>query len=229
MTSHRPCPTSSLSWFLALGVAALTGCSDPAENVHKAPASSPVVATPAASAAGKEYVVRSSSKIEFEGSKVTGSHKGGFKNFAGTLQVADGKILGQSVITINMQSTWADNNRLEGHLKSADFFDVGNHPKAVFTVTSIQPEGARTKITGNLALHGVTKSISFPADLQIGADEVTLKAEFAINRKDFNINYPGKPDDLIRDQVVIRLDIRATPGPAGPEDRLASLTSGVRA
>jgi hypothetical protein len=38
---------------------------------------------------------------------------------------------------------------------------------------------------------------------------VTVKSEFAINRKDFGIVYAGKADDLIRDDVVIHLDLRA--------------------
>jgi hypothetical protein len=43
---------------------------------------------------------------------------------------------------------------------------------------------------------------------------VALKAEFAINRRDFNMNYPGMANDLIRDNVVIKLDIQATPAAA---------------
>jgi len=45
----------------------------------------------------------------------------------------------------------------------------------------------------------------------VADDAVTVKADFAINRKEFGIVYTGKADDLIRDLVVIRLDIRATP------------------
>ena len=41
-----------------------------------------------------------------------------------------------------------------------------------------------------------------------------------INRRDFNINYAGMANDLIRDNVVIKLDVQATPGPANPEDQL---------
>ena len=77
-------------------------------------------------------------------------------------------------------------------------------------------------LTGDLELHGVTKSITFPADVQVAEDAVTVKAEFAINRKDFNINFPGKPNDLIRDNVVLKLDIKATPGEPRPEDQLAN-------
>jgi polyisoprenoid-binding protein YceI len=87
-------------------------------------------------------------------------------------------------------------------------------------VTSVEPAGAKQTVTGNLELHGVTKSITFPADIQITDDAVAVKAEFAINRKDFNINYPGKPNDLIRDNVVLKLDLKATAGEARPEDQL---------
>jgi hypothetical protein len=49
-------------------------------------------------------------------------------------------------------------------------------------------------------LHGIKKSISFPANIQVAADSVPISAEFAINRKDFWLTYPGKADDLIRDE-----------------------------
>src|SRR5690606_13546971 len=169
-------------------------------------------------ASGVDYTIRSESVIGFIGSKVTGSHVGGFRNFDGTIQVAEGRIVGTPTIRINMDSLWAANPQLEKHLKSEDFFDVERHPTATFTATVIRPDGEGHSITGNLDLHGVTRSISFPADVEVTADSVTLKAEFAINRKDFEINYPGKPDDLIRDLVVIKLDVKATPGPARPED-----------
>jgi len=96
---------------------------------------------------------------------------------------------------------------LTGHLSSPDFFDVPSHPTSTFTVASIE---AGT-VTGNLNLHGVSKSISFPATISVASDKVAVKAEFAINRKDFGINYPGKTDDLIRDNVVINLDLSAVP------------------
>lgn len=66
-------------------------------------------------------------------------------------------------------------------------------------------------VTGNLTLHGETKSITFPADIQISDDQVKVAAEFFIKRFDFGIQYPGRANDLIRDEVVIRLDITAVP------------------
>ncbi|HKS36780.1 MAG TPA: YceI family protein [Verrucomicrobiae bacterium] len=201
---------------------AVAGCSDPADKVHKSGTSDPQKTASSASQSGKEYVIRAESTIGFVGSKVTGSHNGGFKNFAGTIRAANGRIVGTPEIKIGMQSTWSDNNRLTSHLTSADFFGVDQFPVSTFTVTSVEPSGAQQKVTGNLNLHGVSKSISFPANIRIADDAVTVKAEFAINRRDFNINYPGKPNDLIRDHVVIKLDLKATPGAARPEDQMVN-------
>jgi polyisoprenoid-binding protein YceI len=231
---RRPSNASAYSLQpLALCVAlALAGCSDPSSKVHKSTASDPSTSAPPVETAtppattstqpGKPYVIRSDSTIGFTGSKVTGHHNGGFKNFAGTIHVDGGTIVGTPAIQIGMKSTWADNERLTGHLKSADFFDVGKFPVSTFTVKTIEPAGTAQKITGDLNLHGVIKTISFPADVKIAEDAVTVKATFAINRRQFNINYPGKPNDLIRDNVVIKLDLKATPGAVRPEDQLVN-------
>lgn len=214
-------PISLRAFLLTATAGLLAGCSDPSDNVAKAKASDPQKATLANSSAGKEYVLRAESKIGFVGSKVTGSHDGGFKKFAGKFAIADGKMVGTPEFKIAMASTWADNEKLEGHLKSPDFFDVEKYPVTTFTITTIEPAGApQYNVTGNFTLHGVTKSISFPAKIQGNDNEVTVAAEFAINRRDFNVNFPGMPNDLIRDNVVIKLDLKATPGAPRPEDQL---------
>jgi len=64
-------------------------------------------------------------------------------------------------------------------------------------------------VTGNLELHGVKKSIRFPATFTVEGGVVKANAEFSINRRDFGLVYPGMPDDLIRDDVLIRLAIQA--------------------
>jgi polyisoprenoid-binding protein YceI len=213
--------THLITFATAITAALLVGCSDPADKVHKSGASAAKEEAAAPAVASKAYVVRSESTIGFVGSKVTGSHDGGFKSFEGTVSVADGKVVPPAEIRIAMASTWSDNERLTGHLKSADFFDAEKFPVSTFTITAVEPEGDGSKVTGNLALHGVTNSISFPAKIQVTDTGLTANAEFAINRKDFGINYPGKTDDLIRDNVVIKLALTATPGEARPEDQMA--------
>lgn len=198
----------------------ITGCSDPSDKVAKTTATdAKAVAQPAAAA--KDYVIRAESTLGFVGSKVTGSHTGGFKKFAGKVSATGGKVTAAEV-KIDMNSTWSDNDRLTGHLKSPDFFDTANHPASTFTVTKTESANGTNTVTGNLDLHGVTKSITFPADIQVTDDAVTVKAEFAINRREFNINYAGKANDLIRDNVVLKLDLKATPGEARPEDQLGN-------
>lgn len=183
----------------------VAGCSNPADKTESATVSEAVKSVKAV-AVSKTYSIHSDSKIGFTGSKVTGSHDGGFKEFDGMIAVADGKIVAPSLITIQMDSIWSDSDRLTGHLKNSDFFDVENIPTSVFAVTSYE-DGV---MTGNLTLHGVTKSISFSPDVSVTDTEVTLKVEFDIMRFDFGVEYKGKADDLIRDEVVIKLDVKAT-------------------
>jgi len=200
----------------------LSSCSDPANKVQKAETSEPKPVSSTPSSGAKEYSLRAGSKINFIGSKVTRSHNGGFTNIAGTFQVANGKVVGNPEFKISTKSLWADDSKLQNHLKSKDFFDVATFPVATFQVTSIEGNSPEQKVTGNLDLHGVKKSIPFTANVTVTDDQVSIKADFAINRRDFNINYPGMPNDLIRDNVVIKLDLQATPGPPRPEDQIVN-------
>jgi polyisoprenoid-binding protein YceI len=196
---------------------ALLGCSqNPAENVPAADVSTATNAATSAPAAAKTYAFGpANSKMEFTGSKVTGKHDGGFNKFTGELNVVDGKLAGAgNKVVIDMASTFSDTDRLTGHLKSADFFDVTKFPTATFVTTAIEPGVTNSIVTGNLTLHGVTKQISFPAKIEVSEAAVKVNAEFFLNRFDFDIKYPGKTDDLIRQEVVLRLKVDAKPGKA---------------
>lgn len=195
---------------LGLALVLLVGCGNPADGVDEAKVSAASEGSAAAVAGAKSFAVNAeSSTIGFEGSKVTGSHAGGFKAFKGTISVADGKIVSPSEIEIDMESTWSDSGKLTGHLKNADFFDVPSFPTSKFVLTSIESTDGGYTVSGDLTLHGVTKGVSFPAEVNVSDSQVALKAEFFIIRSDFDIVYKGKADDLIRDEVVIRLDVKA--------------------
>jgi polyisoprenoid-binding protein YceI len=212
--------------FVAFGsvlvITSITSCSNPADNVPEAKVSSATNANAEAkssevpAAGSRSYVVNpENSAINFVGSKVTGSHNGSFKNFVGELRVANGKLIeaGNKVV-IDMTSIEADNARLTGHLKSKDFFNVSEIPTAIFETISIAENATNSTVTGNLTLHGVTKQISFPATIRVSDEVVEVAAEFFINRFDFDIKYPGKPDDMIRKEVVLKLNVKAKPGTA---------------
>jgi polyisoprenoid-binding protein YceI len=202
---------------IALAAAVVvTGCSNPADNVTPAEvkdAEKPSGSTEASDTAKTYTFNGEGSKVEFTGSKVTGKHDGGFKSFEGTLAVEDGKLASNgSKVDIDMTSTWSDAEKLTGHLKSPDFFDVEKFPASTFEFIKVEHNEGTTQVTGNLTFHGVTKSVSFPATVSVEGDKAFFKAEFFIKRFDFGIKYPGKADDLIRDEVVIRLDVQATAG-----------------
>ena len=145
---------------------------------------------------------------------MTGKHDGGFKQFFGELRVENGKLANTgNKVVIDTTSIWADNDRLTGHLKSPDFFDVAQFPTATFETTSITPQATNSTVTGNLTLHGITKQIAFPAVIQVSDEAVDVAANFFINRLDFDIKYAGKANDLIRKEVVLRLKLKASKKP----------------
>ena len=199
-----------------LGLFALVtyGCANPAANKPKASVANAAPESGSTKPADAEKLVISpeNSKIEFVAAKVTRSHNGSFKQFTGAIDLPKSSVEdGRVTIDIEAGSVVTDEDDLTKHLKTPDFFDVAKYPKATFTSTKIESSnagGATHNVTGNFELHGVKKSITFPATIQVGPDSVSVNAEFAINRKDFGLLYPGKADDLIRDGVVIKLTLK---------------------
>ncbi len=195
----------------------LAACEDPAESAPAAQVASAAEPTAPEPTEGREQLTidAARSSIGFTGAKVTGSHDGRFDQFSGTMSLDPSAIESSSVsITIQMASVQIEPDRLRGHLTSPDFFDVEQFPTATFQSTRIVAggEGGTHTVTGNLTLHGETRAITFPANIQVSDSEVHATADFSINRRDFGIVYPGMPDDLIRDGVVIRFDVRAPRG-----------------
>src|SRR5205823_6489621 len=122
-----------------LAAAILAGCGNPADKVAKATVSSntnssgaSTEASTASAGESRSYVFGpENSSIDFVGSKVTRSHNGGFKKFSGQLKVAGSKLANAgNKVEIDTSSIWTDTDRLTGHLKTPDFFDVGQFPTA---------------------------------------------------------------------------------------------------
>ncbi len=196
---------------IALPLLLVTACANPADDKSKAVTNdaAPVAAAPAA---GDKYVIApENSKIEFAGSNVTGTHTGSFGKFSGTINYLGQPEKSSVNITIDVNSLTADAPKLTEHLKTADFFDVAKYPEATFVSTEIKAggeKGASHTITGNMNLHGFTKSITFPATIVVTPDAITVDSTFSINRKNFGINYAGATDNLIRDDVLLTLHVR---------------------
>lgn len=158
---------------------------------------------PKEKAKGKTLSYADTSTLEWVGAKVTGDHSGGFKVVKGSAQVDKGALLSLNA-EIDIASMFSDSDRLTGHLLSADFFEAKKYPTAVFSSTKIE-DGT---ITGILDMRMIKKEISFPATIATNEQSVDIKAEFTINRRLWEINYNGKANDLIKDDVLIKLNVQ---------------------
>lgn len=225
----------NLTGLLFLGVL-FTACTDAPES-DKAETSEAKEVSANADESWKANL--SDSKIEWIGTKVSGYHTGVVPIKSGELFVKDNAVTGGKFVmdlaglTVSgpKEVDAESNTKLLGHLKSADFFDVEKHPEATFELTSLKPfEGAvkdtadprqdeineykvgnpTHTVSGNMTIKGVTKNIEFPARITVNGDNAEAIAKFNIDRKQWGIVYPGKPDDLIRDDVHLGIKLVAT-------------------
>lgn len=174
----------------------------------------------AQSGEGKMNVNTSESSVRWVGKKVTGSHEGNISILEGNVQVNRG-VIENALVTIDMTSiTVTDEGmnddmkgKLTGHLNSADFFNVEEHDKAMFQLTSFAPVKGGDRgdylITGTLTIKGISNSISFPAKVTFDKGEMRAEAKLTFDRSKWNIRYgsgsffDGLGDKMIYDDVEI--------------------------
>jgi polyisoprenoid-binding protein YceI len=202
---------------LALITAGLmTGCAkNPADDAPEAKTSTPGgTKTSEVAADAVKYVIDPGSTIKFVGAKVTGQHEGGFNEFTGYFHISKGELTGSDhKFTIDMESTWSDAEKLTGHLKHEDFFNVAKYPEAVFELKSVtgKQEGSTRTLVGDLDFHGVRKQLEIDADVTEKDGVLSIKSAFSLDRFAFDIAYPGKKDNLIKQNVLVTVDITAKP------------------
>jgi polyisoprenoid-binding protein YceI len=212
---------------LLLAAATFAACNN-APNANKAQTGDKQAVN---AADGAAYVVDTTSLITWAGSKPVGTHTGTFNLKDGALIIKDNKLIGGNftidITSLNAKDLAADADnkaKLEGHLKSPDFFDIAKYPTAKFEITGVQPfvsdssnadvvlKGATNIISGNLTLKDSTKNISFPAKVIIDEKGAAATADFKIDRTLWGMNYkgPNNPQDwFISKTVNIKLSIAA--------------------
>lgn len=179
-----------------------------------------------APAAATYTVDTDGSLLTWTGSKITGAgHEGTLKLSEGNLKVEGGNLVGGN-FTINMNSLTntdlkeaKDNEKLVGHLKSDDFFSVATHPTATFEITGVTAKagdaGATHEISGNLTIKGITKNLTFPANVTLGDDKVGATAEFFFDRTLYDIKFNSSNffenlgDKAIKNEIGIKVDLKA--------------------
>lgn len=155
--------------------------------------STAAVLKPVALADGAATLSPENTRVQFTGTH-TGEKPdprvGGFEKFSGKL-TTEGSMLKDVSLQIDTESLWTEiGAKLTTHLKSPDFFNTKEFPEIKFQSTKVEvQDDGRASITGDLTLHGVTKSVAVPATVKIGEDGVTLKADFTIDRTEFGMDY----------------------------------------
>ena len=140
-----------------------------------------------------------SSVLYWKGAKPTGTHDGTVALKSGSMVLENGALKGgefvidmTSITNVDMKGSDGATN-IEGHLKSADFFDVAEYPMSKFVITNVEEAEGKLAVTGNLNIKDITKSITIPATLTDVEGVSVFKSEtFNINRADFNIKYKSK-------------------------------------
>jgi len=136
------------------------------------------------------------SSFEFVARHLMAKVRGRFATFTGEAEIAETP--GQSTVQIELETASVDTKEptRDGHLRSADFFDVENYPTITFRSTAIRPadEGV-WKIDGDLTIRGVTRPVTFDLEfLGVGTDPWgNLKSGFSaatkVNREDWDLTW----------------------------------------
>jgi polyisoprenoid-binding protein YceI len=163
----------------------------------------------------KDVINVASSSIEWKGEKVVGSHQGLISLQSGEL-VYDGKQLVGGSFIIDMKSltctdlTGEYKSKLEGHLKSDDFFGVNKFETASLSITKVTKIKSKShSISADLTIKGITKTINFEAEV----DKNNLSANIKIDRTEFGVRYgsgnffDGLGDNMIFDEFELIVNL----------------------
>ncbi len=146
---------------------------------------------------------------------------GSFGSFNANVETEDDDFSTANIeFTIDVASINTGNEQRDGHLKSADFFDVENHPQMKFVSNSVAKKGDNEyEITGDLSLHGVTKPVTFKAENggsgkdPWGNHKTGFTIEGKIKRTDFGLNWNAALEAggvLVSEDVKINGELQLT-------------------
>jgi len=161
------------------------------------------------------------SEIHFSGKHMMISTvRGKFQKFDVDLQIDENDLTNSYVkANIDADSLITNQDQRDGHLRSADFFDVANHPYITFESKRIEPAGGdEYKIYGDLTVRGTTKEVVLDTTFEgggkypWGGERKAFSAKTTINRKDFGLNWNVALETggvLVSDNIKIEIDVEA--------------------
>lgn len=152
------------------------------------------------------------------------STRGKFDKVKGTLELDEQDVTKSKVsVTIEAGSINTSEPKRDEHLRSPDFFDVEKFPTLTFTSTKVESKGGQLLVTGDLSLHGVTKSVTLVADAlpkavmdPWGLKRTGTRATTKLNRKDFGLTWNKALEAgglVVGEEVELSLEVEFTQAP----------------
>ena len=144
--------------------------------------------------------------------------RGYFRTFSGVLVTAEDPAASTVEATIDMDSIDTRQEQRDAHIRSADFFDVGNHTVMTFRSTEVRTDGADWTVVGDLTIKGITKPVELELELNgfgpdaYGGFRAGFSARTEISRKEFGVDIDMPMDGggvVVGDKVTVELEIEA--------------------
>ncbi|WP_295229506.1 YceI family protein [uncultured Chryseobacterium sp.] len=176
---------------------------------------------------GSQYTLDTlNSRIEWKGYKIfkseSTSHFGTIKFESGDVTVQDGKLESgkfvadmNSLTSIDLKDDKTQMDKLNGHLKSGDFFETDKFPTASYEitkVTSVAEGDYNTLLDGNLTIKGITRPVQFKANVSVKqGGEVSIATEPKdISREEFGVTFQAPAQNgVIKNEVTLQINVKA--------------------
>ena len=144
--------------------------------------------------------------------------RGYFREFSGEIVTAADPAASTVTATVDMDSIDTRQEQRDAHIKSADFFDTGNHTVMTFRSTSVAPKGDDWTIVGDLTIKGITKPVTLELELNgfgpdaYGGTRAGFSAKTEISRKEYGVDIDMPMDGggvVVGDKITVELEIEA--------------------
>jgi polyisoprenoid-binding protein YceI len=143
--------------------------------------------------------------------------RGYFRDFTGEIVTAEDPTRSSVTATIDLSSIDTRQEQRDAHIRSADFFDVDNHPQMTFRSTGVRPDGADWFVDGELTVKGNTRPVTLALEVNgfgpdaYGGTRAGFSATTEINRNDFGVDIKMPMDGggvVVGDKISIELEIQ---------------------
>ncbi|MFW6223103.1 MAG: YceI family protein [Bacteroidota bacterium] len=176
--------------------------------------------------AAEKYMLNTkSSMIQWEGKKVLGKHDGNIMFKSGWIELNNDELIGgefyvdmNSIENNDLKDDQESMNKLVGHLKSDDFFNVKEYPTSKLKISKVAKDkdyGSSTKynVTGDLTIRNKTYTYTFPVTITNSDDKIHASALLTFDRSNHDVKFgsgsffKGLGDKMIYDEVPLDMTV----------------------